>query len=233
MALGFSRVIDITQPIFHNCPGNPAFPPLEVLQEMRAEDVGWNAERLNLVTHIGTHIDSPWHRKNAVRTIDTMPPDTFIGPATAVDLYHKCPDEAISASDLEPYAAQLHALVLLCTGWGEKRAQTDQYLNHSPWLSAEGAQWLVDRGVRGVGIDHFSIGGANPANVAAPHDVLLDAGVWILEELYLPHEVLGLRNLHIIALPLLLRGGSGAPARALAVECPLESDSMCVGRLEP
>jgi len=218
MALSFSRVIDLTQPLFHNCPGNPAFPPMEVLHEMRAEDVGWNTERLNFFTHVGTHMDSPWHRKNGARAIDTMPPDTFIGPATAIDLYDKKPDEGRLAADLEAYADGIAPIVLLCTGWGEKRANTDEYLYHSPWLSVEGAQWLVERMVKGVGIDHFSIGGANPERVAAPHDVLFDAGVWILEDLIIPKEVLHLRNLQVLALPLLLEGGSGAPARALAVE---------------
>jgi len=213
----FSQVLDITQPLFDRCPGNPAFPPMEVSHEMHAEDVGWNTERLNFFTHVGTHIDSPWHRDNGGRTIDTMPPDTFIGPATAVDLYGKKPDEAICVSDLEPYGSRLNPIVLLCTGWGEKRSNTDEYLYHSPWLSAEGARWLVEHGVRGVGIDHFSVGGANPEHVEAPHDVLLDAGIWILEDLILPRRLLDFGNLHVIALPLLLKGGSGAPARALAV----------------
>ena len=219
MALHFSRIIDITQPLYHNCPGNPAFPAMEVLWEMRAKDVGWNTERLNFFTHIGTHIDSLWHRQDGGATIDTMPPDTFIGPATAIDLYAKGPEEGIVPEDLEPYAGELKPIVLLCTGWGEKRANTEEYLYRSPWLSADGARWLVDRGVRGVGIDHYSIAGANPDRVVAPHEIMLGAGTWILEELLLPREVLKLQNLHVIALPLLLRGGSGAPARALAVEC--------------
>ena len=218
MALSFSRIIDITQPLFHNCPGNPAFPPMEVLHEMHAEDCGWNTERLNFFTHVGTHMDSPWHRKNGCRTIDTMPPDTFIGPGTAVDLYDKKPDEGIMVSDLEAYADDLKPIVLLCTGWGEKRSNSDEYLYHSPWLSPEGAAWLIEHGVRGVGIDHFSIGGASPDHVAEPHAVLFDAGVWILEDLILPTEVLSLRDLQVMALPLLLQGGSGSPARALAAE---------------
>lgn len=219
MALSFSRIIDLTQPLFDKCPGNPAFPPMEVLHEMKAEDCGWNTEKLNFFTHVGTHIDSPWHRKNGARTIDSMPPDTFIGPATAVDLYDKKPNAGILVSDLEPYVDNLKPIVLLCTGWGEKRGDNDEYLYHSPWLSVEGAKWLVEHEVHGVGIDHFSIGGTNPQTVAAPHEVLLDAGVWILEDLILPKEVLRLNNLQVIALPLLLRGGSGAPTRAFAVEC--------------
>lgn len=219
MGINYSRIIDITQPVYHECPGNPAFPPMQVKREMRAEEIGWNAERLEISTHIGTHIDSPWHRKNGVRTIDQMPPDAFIGPATAIDLFHKKADEGIFPADLLPYESDLKPIVLLCTGWGEKRAHTDEYMLHSPWLSAEGAEWLVAKGIKGVGIDHFSIGGANPDNVCAPHDDLLDGGVWILEELLLPKEILTFENLHVIALPLLVKGASGAPTRAVALDC--------------
>lgn len=211
-------MIDITQPLFHACPGNPAFPPMEVIREMRIEKHGWNTERLNFFSHIGTHIDSPWHKIHNGKTIDKMPLDTFIGPATAIDLYHKVADEGIFPDDLKHYEENLQRIVLLCTGWGEKRSNTDLYINHSPWLSDQGARWLREHDVCGVGIDHFSIGGANPDRVEAPHDILLSAGIWILEDLFLPKEILNLGSLHIIALPLLLIGGSGAPARAMAFE---------------
>lgn len=217
--MNFSRLIDITQPLFHACPGNPAFPPMEVLNEMRVEEQGWNAERLIFFTHIGTHIDAPQHRKNNGKTIDTMPLNTFIGPATAIDLYHKGADEGIFPDDLKSYEKNMKKIVILCTGWGKKRSNTDMYINHSPWLSKEAALWLMEHSICGVGIDHFSIGGANPDRVEAPHDILLSAGIWILEGLLLPKEILNIRNLHVIALPLLLKGGSGAPARAIAAEC--------------
>jgi len=217
--MNFSRLIDITQPLFHACPDNPAFPPMEMLNEMRFEEQGWNAERLIFFTHIGTHIDAPQHRKNNGKTIDIMPLNTFIGPATAIDLYHKGVDEGIFPDDLKSYEKNMKKIVILCTGWGEKRSNTDMYINHSPWLSKEAALWLMEHGICGVGIDHFSIGGANPDRVEAPHDILLSAGIWILEGLLLPKEILNIRNLHIIALPLLLKGGSGAPARAIAAEC--------------
>ena len=219
MSFKYSKIIDISQPLYNDCPGNPGFPTMEVMQDMHSDECGWNAERLCFHTHIGTHIDSPGHRSNNGTTIDKMPFDVFIGPATAVDLYDKKPDEPILASDLEPYAGVVKPIVLLCTGWGLKRAKTDAYYFHSPWLTVEGAQWLIDHNVKGVGIDHFSVAGANPNNVAPPHDALLGAGVYILEELLLPRELLSMRNLHVIALPLLLKDGSGAPTRALALEC--------------
>lgn len=216
--MNFSRLIDITQPLFNACPDNPAFPPMEVLNEMRVEEHGWNTERLNFFTHIGTHIDAPKHRKNKGNTIDTMPLNTFIGPATAIDLHHKVADEGIFPDDLKSYEKNLKKIAILYTGWGEKRSDTDIYINHSPWLSKEAALWFVQHGICGVGIDHFSIGGANLDRVEAPHDILLSAGIWILESLLLPQEILNIRNLYIIALPLLLIGGSGAPARAIAAE---------------
>jgi len=100
------------------------------------------------------------------------------------------------------------AFCLLATGWGQKRAKTHEWLHDAPFLSPQGARWLVDRGARGVGIDHFSIGDGTT------HAVLLSHPVLIVEELCFPDEVFNLRGpLEFWALPIRLRGHSGAPCR--------------------
>jgi acetylornithine deacetylase/succinyl-diaminopimelate desuccinylase-like protein len=76
-----------------------------------------------------------------------------------------------------------------------------------------GARWLVERGVRGVGIDHYSIGGSGPLN-AETHTILLGAGVWVVEELKFPEEVFALPSPQKFwALPLNWPGCSGAFCR--------------------
>src|SRR5262249_38296886 len=110
-------------------------------------------------------------------------------------------------------------IALFVTGWGEKRGYTDWYINRSPWLDRSGAQWIVDHGVVGVVIDHFSISGRGPQEKTLPaHEVLLRAGVWIVEEAYLPAELFTTKVWYVGALPLRLVDGSGAPARVVAIE---------------
>lgn len=83
----------------------------------------------------------------------------------------------------------------------------------SPFVDPDGARWLVAQGVRGVGIDHYSIGGLGPRN-AETHTVLLGAGVWIVEELKFTAEVFMLpQPVKFWALPLNWPGCSGAFCR--------------------
>lgn len=133
------------------------------------------------------------------------PPDLAIGP------------EILRRQDVR------EKIVLLATGWGEKRGRADEWWFHSPHLSPDGARFLVENGARAVGIDHFSIGGATePAN-AQTHDILLRSGLWIAEELAFPPAIFAVEMpFHFQALPLNLRGEngtqiSGAPCRPVAM----------------
>ena len=91
--------------------------------------------------------------------------------------------------------------------------------NHSSFqtnfvaLSADGAEYLVNRGVKLVGVDYLSIA---PFHASVPtHEILLKAGVVIVEGLDLSQVSQGRYTLH--CLPLKLAGADGAPARAVLV----------------
>ena len=118
-------------------------------------------------------------------------------------------------ADLRPHFGNYDLrdqIVLLCTGWGEKRAKSDEWLNHAPMLGHDGAQWLVDQRIRGVGIDHYSIGDATT------HEILLSNNVWIVEELSFSLEVLNLpQPFEFWSLPINLKGHTGAFCRPVAV----------------
>ncbi len=82
------------------------------------------------------------------------------------------------------------------------------------YLSGEARQLLVDRGVKGVGIDAVSLGGYNdPAKAGPPHKALLGTGKFIVEELYFPDEVMDGRKRLFVAAPVKLQGAA-APGRA-------------------
>ena len=124
--------------------------------------------------------------------------------------------EALEPKLPGPLDAQI---VLLATGWGERRAKTDEWLHQSPFLHPAAAGWLVSRNIRGIGIDHFSIGGLTTLNDET-HAILLGAGIWILEELRFPPEVFSLpMPVKLWALPLNWPGCSGAFCRPV-IELP-------------
>jgi kynurenine formamidase len=81
-------------------------------------------------------------------------------------------------------------------------------------VGTDAARWIVDKQVRGVGIDHYSVGGAQEPRNAQTHEVLLGSGVWIVEELKFPAEVFALpQPQRFWALPINLKAHSGAWCR--------------------
>lgn len=168
-----------------------------------------------MATHTGSHLDAPLHKIAGGKSISELPLDTFVGPARIADVRSLPPDSPIGPALLAPKLKGVTKgdIVLLATGWGDRRAKTEEWLRHSPFLSPDGARWLLEHGVRGVGIDHYSIGGAGPLN-AETHTVLLSAGLWVVEELKFPPEVFSLpQPLKFWALPLNWPGCSGAFCR--------------------
>ena len=109
-------------------------------------------------------------------------------------------------------------IILLATGWGDRRAKSDEWLYRSPYLDPNAAAWLVERRIRGVGIDHYSIGGMTDPINPRTHTVLLEANVWIVEELRFPPEAFAVpAPFTFMALPVNLKGHTGAFCRPVIV----------------
>ncbi len=186
---------------------------------------GVNKEIVELSTHTGTHCDAPFHYLDGAPTIDQTPLEAYIGRATILDLRGfdrrgRPASHAIERGDLEQSGdVPAGDVVLLNTGWGQKRANTHEYLTQYPYLAESGAIYLLERDVKGVGIDTVSLGGyGDPVKGAAPHRVLLGAGKFIVEGLSFPDEVMdGVRRL-FCAVPVLLRGCGAAWTRAMLWE---------------
>ncbi len=213
------RLIDLSQPLYDDAPNCPVHPPVSFRRtgdhSPDRPDGGWRMELITMTTHTGSHLDAPLHKIAGGKSITDLPLDGFVGPARIADLRGIAPDTRIDDKIL---AAKLPGLkpeeiVLLATGWGDKRAKSPEWLHHSPYVCPEGAQWLVDQRVRGVGIDHFSVGGMGPENVAT-HTIILGSGRWILEDLHFPAEVFALpQPVKFWALPMNWTGCSGTFTR--------------------
>ncbi|HJZ58695.1 MAG TPA: cyclase family protein [Gemmataceae bacterium] len=210
------RLIDLSQPVYHDSPNCPAHPPVrsEVIKDH--PQTGWRVELLTLASHTGSHVDAPLHKIAGGASLDDIPLDRWCGPAFVADFRGIPEDAQIGARMLEAKlpADIADAIVLIATGWGEKRAKTEEWLRHSPCLSVDGAEWLVTRKVRGVGIDHYSIGGCTDPTNERVHTVLLGAGVWVVEELRFPAEVFALpQPVSYMGLPVNFRRHTGAFCR--------------------
>ncbi len=218
------RIFDLSQPLYDDCPNCPAHPPVRLTRTADHPTDRWRMEEFHMASHSGTHLDAPLHKITGGKSIDMFPLETFTGRPLVADLSPFArADMAIGPEIIERVLATAtvndESVVLLNTGWGHRRAATAEWWQHSPWLSAEGAAWLVERGVRGVGIDHFSIGGTKQDANARTHEVLLEAGMWIVEELcFRDGWQEAVEGALFQALPLLLPGFSGSPCRAVLIQ---------------
>ena len=214
-----SRIYDLSQPVFTNCPQYPDENPrpAHVALFYTVAVQGVNKEIVTASTHTGTHCDAPYHFFDDGETIDRIPLETYVGNAVVLDLREKNPGSSIGRTDLERFADRIAVddIVLLNTGGGHRRANTQAFLTEYVYLTGEAARWLVDRRVKGVGIDAVSMGGSNdPAKSGPPHRSLWGSGAFIVEELFFPEDVMDGRTRLFVAAPVKLQGCGGAWTRA-------------------
>ena len=207
-------IYDISLTISPSLPVWPGDPPVKMpLTESMETGAEYNLTRLDISAHTGTHVDAPHHFLNDGRTVESLALDVLTGPCYVVQL----PDDVdeISAEVLEriPLAAGTTRILFGTRNsklWaqGETRFQEDFVA-----ISEDGAEWLVERGIKLVGVDYLSVA---PYSDSVPtHRVLLQAGVVALEGINLAQVPRGFYDLY--CLPLKLAGADGAPARAILV----------------
>lgn len=214
------KLIDLSQPIEDGGPNCPVHPPISIRRIADHPQDGWRMELLTLASHTGSHIDAPLHKLAGGATIDQFPLSAFVGPAVVIDLRHLGADGPITAAELEKKISIniRDYIVLLATGWGDRRAKSEEWHSHSPYLAPDGAQWLVDRDIRAVGIDHYSIGGSRDPENTRTHEVLLGSGKWILEDIRIPEELFSVAvPFTLWALPINLAKHSGSFCRPVVV----------------
>ena len=139
------RLIDLSQPVFHDSPNCPAHPPVRSEILCDHPERGWRVELLTLASHTGSHVDAPLHQIAGGASVDDIPLEQWCGPAYIADCRGIAAGEQVTAGMLAAKLPNLPAgaIVLLATGWGDKRAKTDEWLRHSPCLSVDGAEWIV------------------------------------------------------------------------------------------
>lgn len=205
------RLYDITVPIESGMPVWPGDPPVR-LERVAAIADGANANVSSLAcgVHVGTHVDAPLHFLDGQGAVEGMPLEAMIGRAFVADLRRA---EVIDAAALEKARIPARTRrILFRTRNSEywKRGETD-FQKDFVAIDAAGAGWLVERKVHLVGVDYLSV--APYGNSRPTHELLLGAGVVILEGVNLSGVPGGSYELY--CLPMKLVGSDGAPARAV------------------
>ncbi|WP_431816167.1 cyclase family protein [Gordonia jacobaea] len=241
---GSVTVLDLTTPLSSETPALVLPDPFVNLIDFSLEEVSaynepgpfWRHNNIHTGEHIGTHLDAPihWISGRDGHDVSQIPVERLIGPAAVIDLTDKVatdPDYLLSVADVEDWEAANGTLpagawLLLRTGWETRGGSQAEFLNvddtgsHTPGVSVECAEWLATQrpitglGVETVGVDAGMAGGFEPAFPVHYHFLGNDK-----------YGVTSLRNLGrlpatgavIVVAPLPIVGGTGSPARVLAL----------------
>jgi kynurenine formamidase len=210
------KYYDLSNPVWEKMPYYPASFPAQIEQVSSIEQGGFNVHKVTMATHHGTHVDAPRHLSNQGTPLEELDLNKFMGEGVVLDLSDKAIGSGIGAKDLERFSnlVQSGDIVILYTGCSNHLGES--WLNSKyTYLEKSGAEWLVQKGAKAVGIDFFSIDQygdrTNPA-----HTLLLSNGIPLIEEISSEAKHLAGRRIYLICLPIRIKAGDGAPARAIA-----------------
>lgn len=250
------RIVDLSKEIAHNS-SDPRFMRVKIKHHrhgrarwlvrllglpfglMPRAFAGWADDTITrLGVHATTHIDAPWHYGptdaggQPLPAIHDMPLDLCFGPGVVFDVRHKADGDAITVADLQASLAKSGAalaagtIALIHTGRDAFQGQAD-YWKRGTGMSAEATEWLIDEGVKVMGIDqwgwdlpfHVQIKSSretgNRELFWAGHLVGRHKPYWHMEQLR-GLDQLPAHGFDVAVFPLRLKDASAAPARVVA-----------------
>lgn len=203
------KLLDVSVPLAPGIPAYPGNPQFELQPIKRISEGGSsNVSGLVMGTHTGTHVDAPRHFIDGGAGVDELALNLLIGRARVVEISRR---GGIGAEDFEAAGLREDIRVLLKTS-NSRLWNSDVFHEDYTYVSEAGARYLVEQGVKVVGIDYLSIEQFRKPGAPA-HRMLLSNGVIIIEGLNLAEAEPGMYELY--CLPLRIAGGDGAPARVV------------------
>jgi arylformamidase len=206
------RYYDVTVPLSAAVPvfpGDPRF-HLEFTHRI-AHGQPYNVARITMGAHSGTHVDAPYHFLADGGTVDQLPLEILMGKCRVIEMGAR---DRIERADLEAQDLRSDLRVLLKTRMsGQLRVR--EFQSDFVYLTPDAARYLVQAGIKLVGIDYLSVERFGSEDFAA-HHALLGAGVVIIEGLDLSEVEPG--DYEMTCLPLRLVGADGSPARVVLKE---------------
>ena len=204
------RLLDVSvllMPGIPSYPGNPEFEITPVKRIARGDSS--NNSRLVMGTHTGTHVDAPHHFFDDQPGVDALPLDLLIGRARVIDMPYR---GGITEQHLAAAGLREDLRVLLRTPNSALWNGPQPFYPDYTYLTEGGARYLVDQGVKVVGIDYLSVEQLHKPGAPA-HHALLGSAVVIIEGLNLSEAEPGAYEMY--CLPLRIAGADGAPARVV------------------
>ncbi|MDQ6917839.1 MAG: cyclase family protein [Candidatus Dormibacteraeota bacterium] len=241
---GSVEIIDLTAPLSEATPVIRLPPPFANTRHFALEEISrydergpaWYWNDISMGEHVGTHFDAPihWATGREGDDVSQVPARRLIAPAVVIDKSRECsedPDFLLTVEHVEAWQAEYGPLpeggwLLYRTGWASRANDAVGFLNanetgpHTPGLAPECARWLAQSApIIGIGVETVGTdaGAAHSFDPPFPcHAFMLGAGKYGLTQLA-NLERLPAVGAVLIASPLPIVGGSGSPARVLAL----------------
>lgn len=244
LASGTVEVIDLTAPLSSSTPtlqlppqfGQTAKFEFEEISHYDERGPAWYWNNFRTGEHTGTHFDAPkhWITGQDGEDVASAPPRRLVGPAAVFDFSEQAaanPDFLLEVDDIRAWESEHGPLpargwLLYRTGWDARSGSQEAFLNadaagpHTPGMSAECARWLAEQspviglGVETVGTDAGAAAGFDP--MFPCHTLMHGAGKYGLTQLQNLAQLPPVGAILIVS-PLKIVGGSGSPARVLAL----------------
>ncbi|MFO7930895.1 MAG: cyclase family protein [Thermodesulfobacteriota bacterium] len=251
-----TTIIDLSKSIRYN-PGDPWFMRIKVKHKPHRKGgllvrllglpsrlfppgfKGWADDTIkNMGVHSTTHVDAPWHYGpktggQPARTIDRIPLEWFFGDGVVINMSHKEDFDPITSRDLEKAVSETGSVIsrgtiVLIRTDRDKLGGTPDYFKRGTGMSAEATMWLIDKGVRVMGIDQWGWDMPLPWQIAQAKKKKDPELFWQAHRVGTKTEYLHIEQLinlkslpphgfKVAAFPLKVTGGSAGPARVAAI----------------
>ena len=233
------KLVDLTHPFSADTiywPNADGFLLKKDAEGMTAKGYYYAANSYAAGEHGGTHLDAPLHFAKGMPSVELIPLERLFAPAVVVDVQDRAAkdrDYLVSVDDLQRWEKANGripdgCILLIETGWGKFYPKRAQYLGtdhrgeqavaelHFPGLDPAAARWIVNnRKISILGIDTASID-RGQSQLFEVHQILFKAGICALENVA-DLDRLPAKGAEVIALPMKIQGGTGAPARIVAI----------------
>lgn len=215
------RVVDLSREITAETQVYPGDPVVHIAQHATIDVDGFNLVSVAMGSQSGTHVDAPFHFDSDTEKLDEIPLDRFVGRGVVLRCDGVGARERITLDSVRSDAERAAAgdIVLVHTGWARHYGEPSYFDN--PFLDAELVSFLLDRGVRTIGLDALNIDetpdDSHPGECFPAHHLIAKAAGVICENLC-NLESITFADPLVSLFPLKFVGIDGAPVRAVAME---------------
>ena len=201
-----AEYIDLTMLLNEDVPVYPNHPKPMIKQQAALQKDGWNEKECTFSSHHGTHIDFPSHMIDKGKTQNDYEIGKFIGDGKIFDVRNK-KEICETLKDVRE-----GDIVLFCTGRSKFAGDFQKYCHEAPVMTEGFADELVNKKIKLVGIDTWSVDQGKPFFI---HKKLLSNDILIVENLTNLEKLIG-KTCKIYVNPLRLDGFDGSPCRVFA-----------------